>query len=206
MPTHLVFKLSAYDAYDYFIDTYVDCRRFVCEETGASEDNLHRHVYYDGEFPNIEALRKKLNKHRATPTTGNVSIKQWDKDITYFCKGSCPITPPKIILNEMGIDEESILAKQVAWWSHPSKQVTKCKDKVSVMDLLIIKCKSDIRWPDLTAERVAFHWADIYIEAGLKRTLGSKFQMENQIKTILLFMDPVKYKKILLEQSKFIFR
>lgn len=193
MPTHLVFKESAFDAYDYFIATYCEYKRFVVEELGTSGDNVHRHVYYDGDFPNIEALRKKLNKHRATPDKANVSIKSWNENLNYFCKGDFPIQPPKVILNEMGLTQEDINDCQKVWRSHPSQTRDKLNDKASVKDLLLDKCKLRLEWPHLKPDDICVLLLGIYRDAGITRTIGSNSQLQAMIRTVLLYMDYETY-------------
>lgn len=204
MPTHLVFKSTAFDTYEYFMNTYMEYKRFVVEELGIGDENLHRHVYYDGDFASIEGLRKRLNKHRGTPKVGNVSIKSWDTDLSYFCKGDLPIHPPKVLVNEMGLTEQTILELQMKWRSHPSQMRDTPSDKASVKDLAFDKCRKHQLWPMMSPEQVCHEVINVYVEGGMKRTVGSKQQMQNIIKTILLFMDPETY-KVRLAQSTLLY-
>lgn len=131
------------------------------QETSGS-GKLHFHVLLQ-----TDEAKAKLSRELLLLRDGKikgVSIRVWDNDISYLCKGECPNTPPVIILKVGYTDDEIREAQQTHWLKPPPQD----NDRKEMYNLLCEWTREQGDWSYVNLpeakQKLNHRYFDLYCE------------------------------------------
>lgn len=188
MPYHVVVKEQEKDVAQQLVKVFEKFKCLLVHEIGGS-DNHHWHFWTDCSW--VEAkVRREIDKVRNVKSKG-VSIRTWDSNLSYFCKGESISIYPDIVSNTTGITEEDVRKLQQEYWTRSvgTKDDPDFKP-IPILDELV----EMLRGKDIDLDGAIDAYLQIIIQRNGKKMLANKPLAQSYIRTALLFTaNPDKY-------------
>lgn len=152
----------------------------VTEMTGTDKEHCHIHIIVPWKE---DKLRRQIDKLRADKKKG-VSIRAWDQNYVYFCKGEGPGHMPVVIKNTAGLSDADIAKLNEEWWM---KRAATEKDPdykpPSILDELVHACRDQ----DFGISDVIDQLIEILYSKNGKKMCAIKSTAQAYIRTALLY-------------------
>lgn len=185
MPYHIIVKSVECEVVPRLVDAFCGAPCLLVEENPHdTNEGVHWHFWVDVDW-NDQKVRRALDKIRVTKQKG-VSVRPWDYNLIYFCKGLMIGSMPKVIHNSVpDLDDERIKKLNEEWWVnyHDNPKLDPLFKPKKVLDELVEQCRDQDYDPDDVVEILI---NILTMRNGTKmcpnRTLGQSY-----VRTALLF-------------------
>lgn len=182
MPYHIVIKKQEAEVALKLPVVFAEFKRFLVHEVG--DDGDHWHFWTDCDWKEAK-VRRSLDKVRTGKLKG-VSVRKWNDDLTYLCKGT-GITEddkPDVLYNNV-LTEEEIEEARFRWWSSRSQVEGEDPDMkpVKILDLLVNACRDE----DYVVKDVVDKLVDIVCACKGRKMLGNRSLCQSYVRTALMF-------------------
>lgn len=180
MPHHIIVKKQEFEVAPKLLEVFGQFKCFLVHEVGNDGD--HWHFWTDCTWKD-DKVRRQVDKVRASKQKG-VSIRPWDDNMIYFCKGPEPNKMPDILFNNV-ITQEDVEYLHTQWWTthFDNNDLNPDIKPPKILDMLVDQCRDK----DLTAEQVVDHLIDILMQCGGKKMASIKSTGQAYVRTALLF-------------------
>lgn len=194
MPYHIIIKNTEFEVVNKFPSAW---RMFIVREEASNSE--HWHCWLDTDMKQ-DKVRRELDKIREKKVKG-VSVRPWDNNLVYFCKGLGPTMLPVVIRNDNVVEQEEIIKLNEQWWSvyYDKPELNPDIKPTPILEELIEMCRDK----EMTPDDVIKSLIDIYIQRNGKKMLAIKSTGQAYVRTALCFTkDGKKYQKMMHQYYK----
>lgn len=194
MGYHIIVKKEEFKVALRLEQVFRGFKFFGVHEVGEHSGD-HWHFWTDCDWNNAK-LRREIDRVRDERVHG-VSIRSWDDNLVYFCKGAAPGSKPDIIANNC-LSSEQIDLLHDQWW-------TKCYNKPSdnpdlKLPTILDELVELVRGKDVTEMEVTSLMIGLFKSRGGHKMTSIKSTGQAYIRTAMLFtMHAKRYEKKLHE-------